>query len=190
MSFGSKGSRTLRSSLWLRPRTRHFLVLPGVRGRMLALRLTRRLSTTVPVRPPRPRTPSRPSRPPTLTPRQTDSSVGAHRLWPGRRWRAARQRCWPPAAPSRRSPPTSSTPASTSGWRRSRPPKSASRTSPRRSWGMSSSSTCPRWAPAHPRSLPARAGRPRRRCTLTQHAGRWARASTKARLLPPLRVLR
>eukprot|EP01045_Picozoa_sp_COSAG04_P027389 COSAG04_NODE_3998_length_2370_cov_4.308675_2_plen_198_part_00 len=31
---------------------------------MLALRLTRRLSTTVPVRPPRPGTPSRPSRPP------------------------------------------------------------------------------------------------------------------------------
>ena len=40
------------------------------------------------------------------------------------------------------------------------------------------------------RSLPARAGQPRRRCALTRHAGRWARASTKARPLPPLRVLR
>ena len=48
----------------------------------------------------------------------------------------------------------------------------------------------PEVAPAQPRSLPARAGRPRRRCTLTQHAGRWGRASTKARPLPPLRVLR
>ena len=155
---------------------------------MLALRLTRRLSTTVPVRPPRPRTF------PPLTPPHPHPSLhrlgGPTRLWPGRGWRAARQRCWPPAAPSRRSPPTSSTPASTSGWRRSRPPKSASRTSPRRSLGMSSSLTCPRWAPAQPRSLPARAGQPRRRCALTRHAGRWARASTKARPLPPLRVLR